>query len=138
MPCRSLAVLALALLLPAADVAAQTGLSWAALGRVTQRGGRPSFDRAVQRLDGKAVRLTGYMLPLEQSASQSHFLLTAVPMVDCFYCIPNGPESFVEIKMARPTRFTYDRITITGRLRLLKTDPVGFYRITGARARAAR
>ena len=117
--------------------AAQTTLSWAALGRVRMNGGTPRFDAPVQRLDGRAVRLTGYMLPLEQSASQQHFLLTAQPMADCFYCIPSGPESFVEVRLAAPMRFTYDRITITGRLSLLTDDPIGLYRIAGGRARAA-
>lgn len=139
---RLLSLALLATLLVAADAAvhtaaAQTTLSWAALGRVRMAGDTPRFDAPVQRLDGRAVRLTGYMLPLEQSASQQHFLLTAVPMTDCFYCIPSGPESFVEVRLAAPVRFTYDRITITGRLNLLRSDPIGLYRISGARARAA-
>ena len=139
---RLLSLALLAGLLVAADatvhtVAAQTTLSWAALGRVRMNGGTPRFDAPVQRLDGRAVRLTGYMLPLEQSASQQHFLLTAQPMADCFYCIPSGPESFVEVRLAAPMRFTYDRITITGRLSLLTDDPIGLYRIAGGRARAA-
>lgn len=135
-------VLALVALLFTTDAgvsaaAAQTTLSWAALGRVSLSGRTPSFDGAVRRLDGRAVRLTGYMLPLEQSASQQHFLLTAQPMADCFYCIPSGPESFVEIRLSAPVRFTYDRIAVTGRLTLLTDDPIGLYRIAGGQARAA-
>lgn len=128
---RFLALLFLTLAIGVADAAAQSALSWAALGRVRAQGNRPVFDRAVTALNGRAVRLTGFMLPLEQNSAQSYFLLTAIPMTDCFYCIPNGPESFVEVRMARPTAFTYNRITITGRFQTLATDPVGFYKITG-------
>jgi hypothetical protein len=127
------ALFLLMLVVGVADTAAQSALSWAALGRVRSQSNRPVFDRAVTALNGRQVRLSGFMLPLEQNARQSYFLLTAVPMTDCFYCIPNGPESFVEVRMAQPTTFTYNRITITGRLQLLRDDPVGFYRMTGVR-----
>jgi len=130
-------VLLLALALPLgaapAPAAAQTALAWPALSRVRVTGGRPSFDRAVNALNRRPVRLTGFMLPLEPTARHSHFLLTAIPMTDCFYCIPSGPESFVEIRAATPFPFTYERITLTGRFEVLTRDPVGFYRITGAR-----
>lgn len=138
MPVRLLRRLVVLLLLavPLADApaaAAQTALAWPALSRVRVTGGRPAFDRAVAALNGREVRLTGFMLPLEPTPRQQHFLITAIPMTDCFYCIPSGPESFVEIRMAAPVAFTYERVTIAGRLTLLTTDPVGFYRITGAR-----
>lgn len=125
-------VLLLALAAPVA-AEAQAALAWPALARVRVTSGRPTFDRAVALLSGRPVRLTGFMLPLEQTARQQHFLLTAIPMTDCFYCIPSGPESFVEIRLAAPTAFTYDRVTVVGRLNLLTSDPIGFYRITGGR-----
>ncbi|MFN3597312.1 MAG: DUF3299 domain-containing protein [Rubricoccaceae bacterium] len=108
-------------------------LSWAALGRVRMQGSRPQFDAAVQRLHGRQVTLQGFMLPLEQTPRQTMFLLTAVPMQDCFYCVPSGPESFVEIRLAQPVPFSYNRITVTGRFETLASDPIGLYRITGAR-----
>lgn len=116
---------------PAASSA--QALSWAALGRVRMQGNRPQFDAAVQRLHGRQVTLQGFMLPLEQTPRQTMFLLTAVPMQDCFYCIPSGPESFVEIRLAQPVPFSYNRITVTGRFETLASDPIGLYRITGAR-----
>lgn len=130
---RALLLLLVGLLLFPVAAEAQAALGWPALARVSTRAGRPQFDRSVAALNGRPVRLTGFMLPLEQTARQQHFLLTAIPMTDCFYCIPSGPESFVEIRLAAPTAFTYDRVTVTGRLQLLTSDPVGFYRITGGR-----
>jgi hypothetical protein len=122
----------------ASEVAAQTAVSWDTLGkvRVVQQNGRraPAFDPEVRRLAGQQVTVQGFMLPLEQGARQRNFLLTVVPMADCFYCLQHGPGSMLEVRAAQPAAYTYARVAVTGRLELVTDDPLGmYYRLVNAR-----
>lgn len=125
------------LLLPLA-AHAQTAISWETLAQVklTKSGTKfsPKFDAKVQQLNGKQIKLKGFMLPLDQAAKQQHFILSANPVANCFYCLPGGPESLVEIKADRAVDFSYDPVEVSGRLELLQSDPMGmYYRVVGAK-----
>lgn len=93
---------------------------------------KPRFGQTIKALDGKKVRLQGFMLPLEQSEKQQHFLLSAYPP-HCSFCLPGGPNTMVEIKANRPVAFTFEPITLTGQFALMEGDASGlFYRLDGA------
>jgi hypothetical protein len=132
-------VVTLALLAVVPDAAAQTAVSWDTLAKVRvvvqqdgQRG--PEFDPEVRRLAGQQITVRGFMLPLEQGAQQQNFLLTVVPMADCFYCLEHGPGSMLEVRAARSAAYTYARVAVTGRLELVLDDPLGmYYRLVDAR-----
>lgn len=112
-------------------------VAWRTLGnvRVEERNGfyYPTFSSEVKKLDGTNVTLQGFMLPLENSEKQRHFLLSATPP-SCFFCLPGGPESIVEIKTSEAVDYTFDPVTINGKLELLQGgDDFGlFYRVTSA------
>jgi hypothetical protein len=92
----------------------------------------PQFSQTVASLDQKEVKLQGFMMPLELGDKQTHFVLSAMP-VSCAFCLPGGPEALVEVKTRRPVKYSFDAITISGKLSVLKEDPTGvFYRITDA------
>ena len=92
----------------------------------------PQFSSNVVALDKKAVKVQGFMLPLEMGDKQSHFVLSAMPTT-CAFCLPGGPESMVEVKMKTPVKYTFDALVVSGRLTVLKEDPSGiFYRLTDA------
>jgi uncharacterized protein len=92
----------------------------------------PQFSQSVAALDQKEVKIQGFMMPLEVGDKQSHFVLSAMP-VTCSFCMPGGPEALVEVKTKRPVKYSFDPITISGKLSVLKEDPTGvFYRITDA------
>lgn len=103
--------------------------------RVEERDGfyYPTFSGEIKKLDGTNVTLQGFMLPLENSEKQRHFLLSSTPP-SCFFCLPGGPESIVEIKTTEAVDYTFDPVTISGRLELLQGgDDFGlFYRLTSA------
>jgi len=102
--------------------------------RVEQRRLVPVFPPAVQALDGRTVRVQGFMMPLEPGESQRHFLLSSVPLT-CAFCIPGGPESLVEVRAREPVRYTQGAVVVQGRLRALTQDPQGlYYRLTEATA----
>ena len=90
------------------------------------------FSSDVAALDKKEVKVQGFMMPLEMGDKQSHFILAATP-VDCAFCMPGGPESFVEVKAKKPLAFGFEPVLLSGKLAVLKDDPTGiFYRLTDA------
>jgi hypothetical protein len=111
-------------------------VSWRLLTAVTTRvrGNRvvPTFPEGVRALDGRTVRIEGFMLPLEPGRPQRHFLLSAVPTT-CPFCVPAGPEGLVEVFASTPVRYTVNAITVEGRFRALTQDRYGlFYRLDDA------
>ena len=92
----------------------------------------PRFSDSVATLDKKEVKMQGYMMPLSVGDKQAHFILAASPQT-CGFCMPGGPEQFVEVKMTKPIKFTYEPVLVSGRMALLTNDPGGvFYRLTEA------
>ncbi|MBE2185399.1 MAG: DUF3299 domain-containing protein [Rhodothermales bacterium] len=135
---RRIALFAALTVTAAAPAVAQTAVSWETLAqvRLVRTGAKfePRFEPAVQRLNGQRVRVQGFMLPIEEQGAQSHFVLSANPVAGCFYCMPGGPESMIEVRLDRAAPFTYDPLTLTGELELLLDDPMGmYYRLKNAR-----
>ncbi len=86
----------------------------------------------VKLLNGKKVKLQGFMLPLEQEEKQKHFLLTANPPT-CFFCLPGGAESIVEVKCDKPVAFGFEPIVVSGTLEVIENHDFGLiYRLTQA------
>jgi hypothetical protein len=111
-------------------------ISWKTLAQVepVKRGGKmvPEFSKAILALDNQTVRICGFMMPLNMTAQQQHFLLSAVP-ASCPFCMPAGPEAIVEVVSKRPVKFGFDPIIMSGKLAVLKDDQAGMlYRMTDA------
>ena len=112
-------------------------VSWDLIGGVDTREGsngllEPLFDDEIRELDGREVKVQGFMMPLDNSERQQHFLVTRTPP-SCFYCLPGGPESVVEVKAERPLEFTFDPVVLEGRMTLLEGSDMGlFYRLEDA------
>jgi len=111
-------------------------LSWALLASVQVRQERtrvrPLYSPTLLALDGKRVRVQGFMMPLDAAPRQTHFLLSGVP-TSCPFCIPAGPEGMVEVKARAGVRQGIDPVLVEGRLQLLRDDPYGlFYRLVDA------
>ena len=111
-------------------------ISWKTLAQVepVKRGGKmvAEFSKEILALDKQTVRICGFMMPLDMTAKQQHFLLSAVP-ASCPFCMPAGPEAIVEVMSKRPVKFGFDPIIMSGKLSLLKDDQAGMlYRMTDA------
>lgn len=95
---------------------------------------KPLFPPAVQALAGRRVRVSGWMMPLENAARQRHFVLLAYPP-GCPFHFHAGPTQFIEVKA--DTAFPVEieqAITVEGVLELTGQDESGiFYRLTAAR-----
>lgn len=98
---------------------------------------RPAFPPPVKALAGKRVRVSGWMMPLQNGATQRHFVLLGYPP-GCPYHMHAGPTQFIEVKTAEGLPVNYDMVTVEGTLTLLGEDESGiFYRIADARRVAA-
>ena len=111
-------------------------LSWKTLGEVkpVKQKDRfvPEFTKAVSVLDKKEVRIQGFMMPLDMGEKQARFILSALPP-SCSFCLPGGPEQMVEVQAKSPVKYGFEPILLTGRLAVLKDDPMGlYYRLTDA------
>lgn len=125
---------------PANSAAAPLAVSWKTLQKVevvkSDNLYLPKFDPAVKALMGQWIELRGYMMPVDHSLKQETFIFSAIPMKSCYFCLPGGPESFVEVRVADPIRFTNNPIVIVGQLQMMKNDPMGmYYRLVGARVK---
>src|SRR5439155_15732317 len=110
-------------------------LPWSVVTQTTvDRQFKPTFPTYLRELEGKRVRLTGYMQPIGDDPEQSVFLLIENP-VGCWYC--EMPELaamvLVELPPGKGRTFNREAIRVTGRLKLNAKDPEDFlYKITGA------
>jgi len=95
---------------------------------------RPQFPANVQALNGRQVRVAGYMMPLQNGARQSHFVLLAYPP-GCPFHMHALPNQFIEVRATMPVPLNEARVTVlTGTLQLTGQDESGiFYRLVNAR-----
>lgn len=97
---------------------------------------KPDFPEDVKELDGQTVKVRGYMFPLGEAEAQTQFLFGPFPL-SCPYQYHVGPALVIEVYAdKKPVKFSYDPVTVTGRLELVYDDPEYsvFYRLRDAKA----
>lgn len=96
---------------------------------------RPVFPANVRALAGRRIIVAGYMMPLENGATQRHFVLLAYPP-GCPFHFHALPNQFIEVYADAAVRVNEtDAITISGVLELTGEDESGvFFRLRQARA----
>lgn len=121
--------------LPAIKPEGINGLPWQVLTQTTvDRHYRPTFSKYLQDLDGKQVRLEGFVQPLGMALDMNAFLLIEYP-VGCWYCeIPEIIAMvYIELPPGKTLQFSRDLIQVTGKLKLNAKDPEDFlYSIANA------
>ncbi len=111
-------------------------LSWTELTQArveyTDTGLTAEFPPAIADLNGKPVKLAGFMLPLEAQRRQTRFLLTSSPP-SCFFHIPGGPAGAAEVVAPKGIEVSWDLIVLEGRLETLSSSEDGVvYRLLDA------
>ncbi len=86
----------------------------------------PTFASNVTALDGKVIRVQGFMMPLDIGDKQRRFLLVAAPP-HCAFCLPAGPDAMIEVRAKSDVRYGFDAVSLSGKLQVLKDDPAGLY-----------
>ncbi|HEY0847711.1 MAG TPA: DUF3299 domain-containing protein [Noviherbaspirillum sp.] len=111
-------------------------VSWDTLAKVKQIKTKdrilPEFSREIMALNDKEVKVQGFMMPLEPGEKQKHFLISLTPQ-SCNFCLPAGPEGVIEVKSKTPVKYTFDPVILSGKMTVMKDDPMGlYYRLTDA------
>ena len=100
--------------------------------KTTKDGILPVFNDAQKGMDKTTQRIQGFMVPLDAKPTQTHFILTSVPLT-CSFCTPGGPESMVEVKAKTPVRYSLEPVVVEGKFTVLPNDPYGlYYRVVDA------
>lgn len=119
------------------------GVSWAVLEstkEIARKGpdgylrSKPSFPAQVKRLDGKRVKVAGWMDAFEPGRRQTHFLLMAYPP-GCPFHFHAAPNQYIEVKASSAFPLSGDKaIVVSGVLELTGYDESGiFYVLKDAR-----
>jgi hypothetical protein len=82
-----------------AQSAPDNEVSWATLRGLDRGTGRPSDE--VKALDGKKIRIAGYVVPLDDDATQMSEFLLAPWAGACIHTPPPPPNQLIYVKMAR-------------------------------------
>ncbi|PZO86733.1 MAG: hypothetical protein DI626_05700 [Micavibrio aeruginosavorus] len=95
---------------------------------------KPEFPEDVKALNGKKIKIKGYMFPLESEDNQKMFLFGPFP-VSCPFHYHVGPSMVLEVyTKGKGIKFSYDPLVLTGTLELVPEDlETGvFYRLKNA------
>ncbi len=83
---------------------------------------KPVFSETLQKMDGKTIRIKGYIIPVEGYKNHTEFILSAFPYSMCFFCGGAGPETVMEVKTITPVKYTAHQIILSGKLVLNASD----------------
>lgn len=106
---------------PFPTVKAREGvLSWRKLESLARRGPASglALDPEVAAIQDTPVTVEGFMMPYDENAMQTSFLIAAY-LAHCFFCMPGNMLSLMEISASRPVAARAGTIMLRGRLQLL-------------------
>jgi hypothetical protein len=78
----------------------------------------PIFSEKLKSRSNKDFELTGYLIPIREGMDQNRFLLSTLPINQCFYCGQNGIPAMILVEMSKSIKFTDRPIHLKGRLKL--------------------
>ena len=84
----------------------------------------PDYADAIRELDGKRIKMVGFVLPLDSNGRRQ---LLSVNSPHCPFCLPAGPEGFVELNCEEPLDFTTEPVVVTGVFKIRVQDWNGYY-----------
>jgi hypothetical protein len=95
---------------------------------------RPSFPASVKALNGKRIKVAGWMMPLDNSKSQKRWVMLGYPP-GCPFHFHALPNELIEVISPAGVPVNETRVHVTtGTLQLTGHDESGiFYRLVNAR-----
>jgi hypothetical protein len=93
------------------------------------------FGDEIAEMEGKSIKLAGYMMPMSADMQQTTFLLSASPP-NCFFHVPGGPTTIAMVETgASGVMMTMEPLVIEGKLELVRRSEQGIlYRLIEARS----
>lgn len=80
----------------------------------------PGATAMLKQMEGKQVRLNGYMFPLQQAEEHSQFLFSPRTHA-CPFCMPSNAGNIIEVRMQDALPLHKQPIEVQGRFVLLDT-----------------
>ena len=76
------------------------------------------YTADIKKHANKPFELEGYIVPIKDGMKQTKFMLSTLPINQCFYCGKNGVPIMVLVELTEPIKFTYKTIVVKGTLKL--------------------
>ena len=76
------------------------------------------FGNEIKKHANKPFELEGYIVPIKDGMKQTKFMLSTLPINQCFYCGKNGVPIMVQVELKEPVKFTYQTVKVKGILKL--------------------
>ena len=76
------------------------------------------YKPEIKKYVNKPFELEGYIVPIKDGMKQTKFMLSTLPINQCYFCGKNGVPIMVMVELAEPIKFTYQTVTIKGLLKL--------------------
>ena len=76
------------------------------------------FGNEIKKHANKPFELEGYIVPIKDGMKQTKFMLSTLPINQCFFCGKNGVPIMVQVELTEPVKFTYQPIKVKGTLKL--------------------
>ncbi|RZL43961.1 MAG: hypothetical protein EOP00_22050 [Pedobacter sp.] len=76
------------------------------------------FGNEIKKYANKPFELEGYIVPIKDGMKQTKFMLSTLPINQCFYCGKNGVPVMVQVELKEPVKFTYQTVKVKGILKL--------------------
>lgn len=82
----------------------------------------PVFSDELKKYANHDFELQGYLIPIREGMKQTRFLLSTLPINQCFYCGKNGVPIMILVEMPEGIKFTYKPIRVRGKLKLKRVN----------------
>ncbi|MGY4385777.1 uncharacterized membrane protein YcgQ (UPF0703/DUF1980 family) [Pedobacter sp. UYP24] len=76
------------------------------------------LNPTVKAYANKQFELEGYMIPVKEGMEHNRFMLSPLPINQCFFCGKNGVPIMVYIMLDKAMKFTDNTIKVKGILKL--------------------
>lgn len=76
------------------------------------------YNNNIKKFANKPFELEGYIVPIKDGMKQTRFMLSTLPINQCYFCGKNGVPIMVLVELTEPIKFTYQTITVKGTLKL--------------------
>ena len=104
------------------------GLNWSQLMKtelsLVEDEVKVDFPNEILEQDGELVRVSGFMMPMDSSLKQKHFLLTSSPP-HCFFHIPGGPAGVIEVFSEDGVESSWGPVVVEGKFELVSAPEMG-------------
>ncbi|NQX41081.1 hypothetical protein SAMN05421820_107384 [Pedobacter steynii] len=100
----------------------------------------PVYGEMIRRFADRDFSLKGYIIPIKAGLKQQQFLLSPLPINQCFFCGQNGVPAMILVNMSSPIAYTTKPVLIEGILKLEVVDaataaPISLQKATASQAK---